>query len=284
MKHLYILSAFCLTFFTSCRINANTGEVEATWLFWVILAIFGVFVVYGVISSQKRKAHNDSQGKKFNKLAYEYDVEAKVIGLNNSYMFLVDNGKRQIVYMDTPDHAVKIPFANVIGVYLNIDDNVITKQSLGKAIGRAAVGSMIAGRTGILLGAMSVESYQVKKVKKVEVVIQLRNFRDTSLHIDCFDAWRDTDHAAEQVNPAKKSIREMYEKGCDDAKRITELIGVIIDYNSNAELYDDDDDNSEMSLAERIQKLGELRDEGLITDEEFDSLKKQIISSQLGSN
>lgn len=286
MKHLQIITAGGLiSLLSSCKANAKTGELEVTWVFWALLAVFFAFAIYAVINSQKRKAQNKANGDKFNRLAYQYDVEAKVIGVNNSYMFLIDNAKRQIVYMDSPEHAVTVPFADVMGVYLNIDDEVITKHSVGKTIGRAVAGSLIAGRTGAILGAMSVESYQVKKVKKVEVVIKLRNFRESAIHIDCFEAWRDTDHLVEQIDPNDKNIRDIYEKGCRDAQRITELVGVVIDYNSNSEMYDDDDDdNTEMSMAERIKKLGELKEQGLISEEEFIALKKQVISEQLGTN
>ncbi|MCM1319866.1 MAG: SHOCT domain-containing protein [Muribaculaceae bacterium] len=288
MKHLQLVSALSFaTFLTSCRTNDKTGELEVTWLFWALLAVFGVFVIIGVINSQKRKAHNKAQGIQFNKLAYKYDVAAKVIGLNNSYMFLVDNANRKVVYMDSPENEVVIPFADVMGVYLNIDDNVITKHSIGKTIGRSLAGGMIAGRAGAIIGAMSVGSYQVKKVKKVEVAIKLRNFHDTAIHIDCFDAYRDSDHLTEQIDPTDKAFRELYEQGCNDAKRITELVGVVIDYNSNSEFYEDDDEEPTpgvMPIAERIQKLVELKEQGHITEEEFNTLKKQIITSQLGNN
>ena len=57
MKYLYLCCLAILA--VSCVANEETGEMEAGWLFWVMLGIIVFCLVAGVMVSTLRKNKND---------------------------------------------------------------------------------------------------------------------------------------------------------------------------------------------------------------------------------
>ncbi|MCM1225709.1 MAG: SHOCT domain-containing protein [Lachnospiraceae bacterium] len=255
-------------------------------MFWAILAAVGIAAVFAAIKDRKKQEEQKRIGDKFDDIAYQYDVAAKVTGVDNSYMLVVDDTAKQVIYMTSPEARQVIPYSAIMGVYVNEDETTVMKKSLAGTIGRSVVGNMIAGRTGAIIGGLTGSMYEEKKVSKIEVVIRLRDFSQTSLRIPCFDAYRDSGGLSKQVKTTDSFTKEKYQKACQDATRISELISVVIDQNANAQNDDIEDVEESISInvpnidsiADELQKLADLKEKGLISDEEYTTLKAKLIN------
>lgn len=275
----------------SCTVNEQTDELETTWLFWVILAAIIVGLIAGFNQSKKDEAAKRERGEKFKKATEEFNVSAKVVGVNNHFQFIVDDIDKNIIYMESTWKKKIIPFDKIMGVEMIEDNTMISSRSLGRTIGGALIGDLVAGGAGMVVGGLSGNSKQKKKVSKVEVIIKMRDFNDTSLRIPCFEAGRETNNTKKEIKPDETVYGPMYRKGLEDAIKITELVSIIIDQMDKGTMQPNITNSSSIessniisaastSIADEIKKLADMKAQGLITEEEFASLKSKLINNE----
>lgn len=262
--------------------------METTWLFWVLLFAFVVLLIVGFSQSKKEEEAKLDRGEKFKKATEEFHVSAKVVGVNNRYQFIVDDEDKNIIYMESTWKKKIVPFDKIMSVEMVEDNTMISSKSLGRTIGGAIIGDLVAGGAGMIVGGLSGNSKQKKKVSKVEVIIKMRDFNDTALSIPCFEVGRETNNSKKEIKPDDIVYGPMYKKGLEDAIKITQLVGIIIDQMDKAPAQPAaapsqtpsataETTNSSTSIADEIKKLADMKAQGLITDEEFAALKSKII-------
>lgn len=288
----YVLLSSLMLGITSCTVNERTNELETTWLFWVLLAAVLVGLLIGFNASEKDKAAMQERGEKFTKAAEEFHISAKVVGVNNRYQFIVDDVDKNIIFMESTWKKKIIPFDKIMSVEMIENNTMVSSKSLGRTIGGALIGDIVAGRAGMIVGGLSGDSKQKKMVSKVEVVIKMRDFNDPALHILCFDANRETSNTKKEIKLDDFVYGPMYKTGLEDATKIIELVGIIIDQMDQATAQpqfaatsatapaapvSDESTNPSTSIADEIKKLADLKNQGLITEEEFASLKSKLI-------
>lgn len=274
---------------TSCAYNETTDEFETTWVFWVFLIVFIIALIAAINQGKKDEEAKRERGEKFKKATEEFHVSAKVVGVNNRYQFIVDDVDKNIIYMETTWKKKVVPFDKIMSVEMVEDNTMISSKSLGRTIGGAIIGDLVAGGAGMIVGGLSGNSKQKKKVSNVEVIIKMRDFNDTALSILCFEVGRETNNSKKEITPDDSLYGPMYKKGLEDAIKITQLVSIIIDQmdktpaqyveakptqnpSATAEAT-----NSSSSIADEIKKLADMKAQGLITDEEFATLKSKLI-------
>ena len=284
---------------TSCSANEQTDELEAIWqIGWIIVILIAViflcFIITMTINNAVSNQNKDEQAKRnrdkrFQKAADEFHVSAKVVGVDNRYQFIVDDVDKNIIFMESTWKKKIIPFDKIMSVEMVEDKTIVSSKSIGRTIGGALIGDLVAGRAGMIVGGLSGGSKQKKKVSKVEVIIKLRDFNDTTLNILCFEAGRETNNTKKEIKPDDILFGSMYKKGLEDAIKITQLVGIIIDHTDKAPAQHaaatpaqnpsatSESANSLTSIADEIKKLADLKAQGLITEEEFIALKSKII-------
>lgn len=289
MKQRYFLFLTLMPMLTSCAYNETTDEFETTWLFWVLLAAFVVGLIAAIIQGKKDEEAKRDRGEKFKKATEEFTVSAKVVGVNNRYQFIVDDVDKNIIYMESTWKKKIVPFDKIMSVEMVEDNTMVSSKSLGRTIGGALIGDLVAGGAGMIVGGLSGNSKQKKKVSKVEVIIKMRDFNDTALSIPCFEVGRETNNTKKEIKPDDSVYGPMYKKGLDDAIKITQLVSIIIDQMDKAPAQPAaatpaqnpsataETSNSSSSIADEIKKLADMKAQGLITDEEFVALKSKII-------
>lgn len=289
MKKIYSLFAALLPLLTSCTYNETTDEFETTWLFWVLIAVFTVAMIAAINQNKKDEEAKQERGEKFKKATENCNVSAKVVGVNNRYQFIVDDVDKNIIYMESTWKKKIVPFDKIMSVEMVEDNTMISSKSLGRTIGGALIGDLVAGGAGMIVGGLSGNSKQKKKVSKVEVIIKMRDFNDTALSIPCFEVGRETNNTKKEIKPDDSVYGPMYKKGLDDAIKITQLVSIIIDQMDKAPAQPAaatpaqnpsataETSNSSSSIADEIKKLADMKAQGLITDEEFVALKSKII-------
>ncbi|MDE5663929.1 MAG: SHOCT domain-containing protein [Muribaculaceae bacterium] len=289
MKSRLLLFTACIPFLTSCAYNETTDEMETTWLFWVLLAAFVIGLIAAINQGKKDEEAKRERGEKFKKATEEFNVSAKVVGVNNRYQFIVDDVDKNIIYMESTWKKKIVPFDKIMSVEMVEDNTMISSKSLGRTIGGALIGDLVAGGAGMIVGGLSGNSKLTKKVSKVEVIIKMRDFNDTALSIPCFEIGRETNNTKKEIKPDDSVYGPMYKKGLEDAIKITQLVSIIIDQMDKAPAQPAaatpaqnpsataETTNPSSSIADEIKKLADMKAQGLITDEEFAALKSKII-------
>ena len=63
MKTSYLNIILLSAFMSSCKQNADTGELEPSWVFWVFLGLILLGLLFGVISNSVRSKNKTPDGQ-----------------------------------------------------------------------------------------------------------------------------------------------------------------------------------------------------------------------------
>lgn len=187
-------------------------------------------------------------------------------GIDHFFTFASDDEHHKILYMEGSDKQI-FNYEDIISVELIEDNTILSKKSTGRTIGGAILGGMIAGSVGAIVGGLSGSSKQKNLHSSVKVKILLRNNSVPSLEIPCFDS----------ITPVSDDDPH-YRQGKSDAIRITDILTVIIDavdraHHTNHKMLS----SGGYSIADEIAKLAELKDKGILTENEFASQKAKLL-------
>lgn len=254
-------------------------------MFWfiVILILVGG-IITAIIQENDRAEKESNRGKEFRKKLNElegFTVTKKIIGVENTYVLAVDQVQKKIVFIK--EHIKKvIPFNQIISVEIMEDNVMLSQKSSLRTIGGAVVGGAIAGGAGAIVGGLSGDSKQNKKVSKVEVKIKLRDINNPSLTIDCFNCKTMT-IKGKPIKPTSLAEGEKYKQGLRDAQQIADTLSVIIDATDRLEksfsnVAKTSDTISAGGVADELAKLAELKERGILTEAEFNTQKQVLLN------
>jgi hypothetical protein len=179
---------------------------------------------------------------------------SKQIKINN---FSSDGTIRKDIYL------YKIPLGNIS--YYAVEGEVIHENKIsgggggGADVGGAIVGGLIAGAAGAIIGGR-------KKIESIKSELVTHDNRSTILY------FKDVNNKEQKLVftflSHEKIIELLQENSVDikNTKTNNEILSKQIATNSSP------------SLAYQIRELGKLRDEGLITEREFQQKKKQLLN------
>lgn len=249
-------------------------------LFIFIIIIIGICIIGGIMQansdSEKIKAAGNINSNALKSLP-DFVVTKKIDGINNKYVFAVDENNKKIVVIQFPSQIV-ISFNQIISVEVLEDNTLLQQKSSLRTLGGAVIGGAVAGGAGAIVGGLSGDTQQNKKVSQVQVKIKLRDINNPSYTIDCFNCKTMT----VQGKPIKPSSMEgaLYKKGLRDAHCIADTISAIIDV-TDKEVKSSEgikqQNKANGSIADELTKLAELKERGILTEEEFLQQKDALL-------
>lgn len=226
----------------------------------LIMLIIPVIVVIACIVGLVNIKKNNSQSNE-NKLSMEQISATKVITneFTQCTVKIDENNKKIAICNVKPTSKVEtIEFAKICECEIIEDSNTILKGG----IGRALVGGLIAGSTGAIIGANTRNSKNV--VNDLHIRILTKDINNSFFIIPVI-----------QSETKKDSF--IYKYSIDFANNVYSTIIAIIKSNEN--------DNSNNILTnesndfeQQLEKLAELKEKGIITEQEFQESKKKILS------
>lgn len=170
-----------------------------------------------------------------------------------------------------------IDYEDIIKVELVEDGNTISSRSTSRTVGGALVGGALLGGAGAVVGGLSGKTTSVRKVSKLDVNILLRRAKSNKISINFVN-----DRIYDLSKPDEQSsYNEIY----NNAVKAKDIIEVIIDKMERVEKdkiqnLSQPQKNSPISVADEIIKLSKLKEDGIISSEEFDQFKKNILSKR----
>lgn len=198
----------------------------------------------------------------------------KIVGQKSRYAFLLDKVGRKLYYITT-QQTIEVPFDKIISVEINEDNSVLFSKSA--SVGGAILGGVLAGEAGIIVGGLSGETKKEKNVSNVTVKIKIRDYSTPSLLIECFNS-------SELLgNKEIWSTHKVYLDELHNAQKITDYVSVIIDEvggkRKDALQTVSLHSSSEKSIvADELAKLASLKEQGILTDEEFKTQKEKVLN------
>ncbi|MBQ4519170.1 MAG: SHOCT domain-containing protein [Bacteroidaceae bacterium] len=250
----------------------------------IVIIVFGI--IKAVSDNNERNKNIEKRGESFNQKLYKqenFNTTNKIIGVENTYVLAIDQSKKMIMFMT--EHTKKsFPFNQLLSVEVLEDNLMLLQKSSLRTIGGAVVGGAIAGGAGAIVGGLSGDSKQNKKVSKVQVKIKLRDINNPSFTIDCFDCKTMT-LEGKPIKPTSLADGEKYKQGLKDAQLIADTLSVIIDDVDRAEKKSQNTSTipnniSTNSIANELAKLAELKEKGILTEDEFNAQKKILLNNQ----
>ena len=182
----------------------------------------------------------------------DFSPTKKVIGFNNLYTFAIDENKRKVAYFDEEQ-----------------------SKSTMRTIGGAVVGGALGGGAGAVVGGLSGNTNMKKKVSLIQVRLRIRDISMPTLLINCFDSKSMTNGEDIKTDGISGYI---YDQCIQHANQIVDLVSVIIDDVDKKEKKSLNTSIGNGSVAEELLKLADLKDKGILTDEEFNAQKSKLLN------
>lgn len=243
-----------------------------TIIFIVIVGGIIWAIVSGINGRQEVKERGVLMENKVNRMN-NFTANQKVIGVNNLYTFAVDTNRREVAYIEENQERI-VAYDDIISVEVIEDNTVVASKSTMRTVGGAVVGGAIAGGAGAVVGGLSGNTNMKKIVKMVQVKLRLRDIANPTLFINCFDYKTMT--GGQEVKTGGM-LWFIYEQGLKDAQSIADLISIIIDDVDRKQKTSQQINNSN-SIADELAKLADLKNKGIITEEEFNIQKSKLLN------
>lgn len=254
-------------------------------MLWTIIIILVIAFILAIIQTRNKSEELKKQGEenqhKFNSLP-DFKATKIIKGLKDIYIFGVDENSKKIAFVKK-NYTEIVPFDQIISVEILEDNTILQQKSSLRTIGGAVVGGAIAGGAGAIVGGLSGDTKQNKKVSKVQIKIRLRDINHPSFVIDCFNCNTMT-VGGEPIKPSDLE-GNIYKQGLKDAQRIADTISAIIDItDKNTKSITQTPPQSAKvigSVADELSKLADLKSKGILTDEEFAAQKKALLGTSI---
>ncbi len=245
---------------------------------WILLIALVLAVIGGVLQGNSNAKKNAARGDNLKSKIGEdgFTPTKTIMGVKNLYTFAVDDTKQKIRIL-TENSSKTISYEDVISVEIIEDNKVFSKKSTMRTVGGAVAGGVLAGGVGALVGGLSGSSTDEKKVSSVQVAILLRDMQNPKVVIDCFNASTMTTEGKREI---KVSSMEgyLYKMGIEHANQIKDTVSVIIDMVDSKEPLPSKSTNTNLSMAEQLEKLHSLKEKGVLTEDEFIEQKRKLLS------
>lgn len=264
------------------RYEKNLIEQLKTYLIMEWIIFIGVIILLGAILQVNLNSKQIKEDGDKNETALKsitgFIESKRIVGVNNKYLFAVDENNKKIAIIRSVRKVV-IPFDQIISVEVFEDNTMLQQKSSLRTIGGAVIGGAIAGGAGAIVGGLSGGAQQNKKVSKVQVKIKLRDINTPSYTIDCFNCKTMT-VGGKPIKPSS-SEGHLYKKGLNHAHRIADTISAIIDITDKADKSPEQIkfqvQKTTVSIADELTKLADLKEKGILTEEEFILQKKALL-------
>lgn len=202
-------------------------------------------------------------------------ITKKKIG---SYIFLMDEFYKVMIIISPLISSHKIlNYSDIINVTYEEDGNTLFSKSMARTVGGALVGGALIGGAGAIVGGLSGDTSQNKKVQSMNIKILVRSTTTPSINLPI-------NLVGETFNTKDEKSKNTYKSRIKEANAIKDLISVIID-NSNQQqaaqvtINSNPEKQKQVSnIADELTKLAQLKDAGILSEEEFQQQKKKLLN------
>lgn len=241
------------------------------------LLTFGLIFLLGVIGGvwfniDKQKERNE-QTKQLERVLDQlenFSATKKLVGAWG--LIAIDNNRKQIAIKEREGSIVKYPYSDIMGCEIIEDGETTYRKS--STIGRAIIGGVIAGGAGAIIGGLSGKEKENKEIKNLDFKILFKDLNRPSFNIRFFDAWEETANTKKSVKLSDSVYGPIFQKSLDNLQDWKDTIEIIINIFVSERI---ESSNKPLSVTDELTKLNDLKEKGILTEEEFEQQKKKIL-------
>lgn len=244
-----------------------------TFLIAAIGIIVVMFLVINANEANKRKETQENIASLI-RSAPEFNT-TRSIEISGDLVLLINDDAKQICIL-RPNIKKVIGFDQVIDVEYIVNEDTVASRSTLNTIGRAVVGGVLAGGVGAIVGGLSGKTKTESKISKIAVKVLIRDLDFPAMNITYFDC---------KTLPDRKPVSPdsiFCESANLQAQDFVNTMSIIIDEGKRMGISVPQEQPQMLpdkpSIADEIKKLANLRDEGILTQEEFEKQKASLLS------
>lgn len=225
-----------------------------------ILGILGIVLISAIIVGAIQSMVKDEDETPV-VVKIENFTQTKIIKEPLVSLYFAVDEQRQEIYCKSEEKTIRFNYTDLVAAEIKVNnDTVVSKKSA--SIGGALAGGLIAGGLGAVVGGTSMgKSVSATEVSAVNVHILLRNSTVDSFDVKCLPL------------PMKTSSN-VYARFYNHAQAIFDILRLAMDKVQKTEAQT----QVPKSNIEELKELAELKKQGVITDEEFATMKAKIIN------
>ena len=240
-------------------------------LVWFLLMVIG-FVIMGNKNNkiktkryQIRQTLNNQEGFKPSHILIKFPYDLRT-WIPEPIGIAIDDTSKQICLIDG-ESLTFIKYGDIIESEILAGGGTITKTSRGSQLAGAAVGGLLLGGVGAVIGGLSGKTVARQDIEDVRLKLLINDTSNPVHEIDFIDT----------LSNGQKTLPKI---AMQEAQKWHALISVII---KQAEEKAESKTvgqtrNFQASFAEQISQLSELHKSGVLTDDEFSNAKNKLFN------
>lgn len=266
---------------------------EATIIFWLVVTLFVGGLAYMIFEHIHRKNERNAVRSKIMNVMTK-PPEKGVVQRSSviSSDILVDVKGNGGIVLDARNMQVgivrgqgafarptMIPYRDVLSSEIIEDGETVTKTQRGSQVAGVLIGGLALGGIGAIIGGLSGSTKSLGKVSKIALMITINDLRDPVHYVMLLD-----ESSALAADAAIGKTHPSYKEAMGEAQKWHGKMKVIIRQADEEDRRQEkaDAENtvtvaSQTSLADELKKLSELRDQGILTEDEFATQKAKIL-------
>ena len=250
----------------------------------IMIVIVVAAIVHGLIMRNADRQRISEMEEKLNGLE-NFNATQKVIGLDVKTGLAIDEQRKKICLIKYNNGNIALdtmPYNDVLASEISENGNTITRSSRSSQLGGALIGGLALGGVGAIIGGLSGKTVSSDNVQRIDLHLIVNRTNSPVHSINFFEDIGDDDYYG-----IKKSSAA-YQKIMHEARHWHSLLQVII------RQADEDDKIKERevtqktlnstehkSVTDQIKELVALRDQEVISDKEFTTLKEKLLSEEI---
>ncbi len=245
-------SALSLIIFAALA-GSSIDENDISTFKWIIIiaVVIGIAIPILQYVSRQQKAKTLRDIPNFN-------CDELITSTDGSNGIAIDKTQKKIAISDKASPLI-INYSDLINVELLENGSTIMKKSTSRTVGGAIVGGVLLGPFGAVIGGVTGKSKVVDKTNSIALKIII-NKLDNPVHYLYF------------LNSETKKDTFVYQNARKNAELWHGKFSSIINSIDNSETKQIS--SSSNSMADELKKLDDLRQKGILTEEEFIAQKK----------
>lgn len=236
----------------------------------VALVVIGTFISIAMTNKSK-----EVMAAKI-KAIPNFTPSQSFMGVDGKTGFAIDEQRAILCLISKAGEFVStrlVPYADIVSVELTEDGSSITKTSRSSQLGGALVGGVLLGGVGAVVGALTGSTKTSQKIKNVDLRVVIDDTK-SPLHNVSF----------QNVEGARGGL--IHNAALIQARHWNGLFDVVIRRADQALVRDVNiakpvdlkDTKPSGSVADELKKLVDLKADGVLTDDEFQTQKQRLLS------
>ena len=240
---------------------------------FAILIIFLLVVGFFIFAAIEGSNMVDQMNEKIKNLS-DFEASQSIIGVGAMRGIAIDEKRGLFCLLTRVNKDVIpniVPYSDIVSVEIAEDGSSVTKSSRGSQLGGAIVGGVLLGGVGAVVGGLSGKKKTTQKVSRVDLRVVIDNTSEPTYTLPLL-----------AVEVDRGDIT--HSAAIDKARHWNGLFDIAMSRTEKSRVRDVNvvdkkkDAKAARSVADELKKLADLKADGVLTEDEFQTQKQRLLS------